>query len=240
MITGAGSGLGLALAQVAASRGAHVVGVVRKLQHLAILKGEINNNCSPVMADINHPNAEQTISEHLDLLGRPLDLLVNCAGIPGAGAVLAETNLQSVEDLFRVHCIGALRCTRAAVKWLAVSPKPVVINISSRLGSINGVAAGLLPPLRWKPQPTKPALRPKVKTIAARPAAGPLTLTCELLKKPTTKPPVMPAIIPEKSGAPEARAIPRQRGNATRNTTRPDAKSDFIYFVVRNLLSILI
>ncbi len=143
MITGAGSGLGLALAQVAASRGAHVVGVVRKLQHLAILKGEINNNCSPVMADINHPNAEQTISEHLDLLGRPLDLLVNCAGIPGAGAVLAETNLQSVEDLFRVHCIGALRCTRAAVKWLAVSPKPVVINISSRLGSINGVAAGL-------------------------------------------------------------------------------------------------
>jgi hypothetical protein len=32
-------------------------------------------------------------------------------------------------------------------------------------------------------------------------------------------PPTIPAMIPEKSGAPDARAIPRQSGTATKNTT---------------------
>jgi hypothetical protein len=32
---------------------------------------------------------------------------------------------------------------------------------------------------------------------------------------------MIPVIIPEKRDAPEARAIPKQRGRATKNTTRP-------------------
>jgi hypothetical protein len=32
-------------------------------------------------------------------------------------------------------------------------------------------------------------------------------------------PPTIPAMIPEKSGAPDARAIPRHSGTATKNTT---------------------
>src|SRR6056297_465702 len=56
-------------------------------------------------------------------------------------------------------------------------------------------------------------------TIAVKPAAGPLTLVCEPLTHPTIMPPTIPAIRPEKSGAPEASAIPRQSGSATRKTT---------------------
>jgi hypothetical protein len=37
-------------------------------------------------------------------------------------------------------------------------------------------------------------------TVAVNPAAGPLTLNAEPLNKPTTTPPIMPAIIPEKIG----------------------------------------
>ena len=58
-----------------------------------------------------------------------------------------------------------------------------------------------------------------VNTIAARPAAGPLTPMLDPLNDPTTIPPTIPAINPEKSGAPLANAIPRHRGNATKNTT---------------------
>lgn len=56
-------------------------------------------------------------------------------------------------------------------------------------------------------------------TITVRPAAGPLTLSCEPLSSPTTMPPAMPAIMPEKRGAPDPSAIPKQSGSATRNTT---------------------
>jgi len=33
-------------------------------------------------------------------------------------------------------------------------------------------------------------------------------------------------MIPENNGAPEAKAIPRHKGNATKKTTSHDAKSD--------------
>jgi hypothetical protein len=70
------------------------------------------------------------------------------------------------------------------------------------------------------------------RTNAARPAAGPLTLRLELLNEPITIPPIIPDINPLKKGAPDANEIPRQSGNATRKTTRPDGRSFFKYFVL--------
>jgi hypothetical protein len=58
-----------------------------------------------------------------------------------------------------------------------------------------------------------------VSTITARPAAGPLTPRGDPLAIPTTIPPTMPAIIPENNGAPEANAIPKHNGTATKKTT---------------------
>jgi hypothetical protein len=55
--------------------------------------------------------------------------------------------------------------------------------------------------------------------MVVNPAAGPLTLSCEPLSSPVTIPPAMPAIIPEKGLAPEAKAIPRHSGSATSVTT---------------------
>lgn len=64
-------------------------------------------------------------------------------------------------------------------------------------------------------------------TIADKPAAGPETLIGELEILPTTKPPIIPEIIPENNGAPEAIAIPRHKGSAIKNTTKPEEKSNF-------------
>lgn len=72
----------------------------------------------------------------------------------------------------------------------------------------------------------EPSVAIAVKTMAVSPAAGPDTLMLELLIKPTIIPPITPAIMPANGGAFEASAIPRQRGNATKNTTSPDGKSD--------------
>ena len=67
-----------------------------------------------------------------------------------------------------------------------------------------------------------------LKTIIVKPAAGPETLSCDSLHKETSSPPIMPAFKPEKSGAPDAMAIPRHKGRATRNTTKPADISVFI------------
>ncbi|GGB73643.1 hypothetical protein GCM10007424_11920 [Flavobacterium suaedae] len=64
-----------------------------------------------------------------------------------------------------------------------------------------------------------------VNTIAISPAAGPDTLICELLNEPIIIPPIIPDSIPDNGGAPEANAIPKHNGNATKKTTKPDGKS---------------
>ena len=87
----------------------------------------------------------------------------------------------------------------------------------------------------------KPAITPAIKTssnepksetpatkIAVKPAAGPDTLMGELLKQPTIRPPIIPEITPAKGGAPEANAMPKQSGRATKKTTKPEEKFDFI------------
>ena len=67
----------------------------------------------------------------------------------------------------------------------------------------------------------------EVSTITASPAAGPLTPSGEPLAIPTTIPPTIPAIIPANNGAPDANAIPRHNGTATKKTTILAGKSLF-------------
>jgi len=65
-----------------------------------------------------------------------------------------------------------------------------------------------------------------VQRMGESPAAGPLTLNCDPLSVPITRPPTMPPIIPENKGALLPSAMPRQSGSATRNTTTDAGKSD--------------
>jgi hypothetical protein len=63
------------------------------------------------------------------------------------------------------------------------------------------------------------------KVIAVSPAAGPLTANCAGLTTPTKIPPITPAINPDNKGAPDAWAIPKHKGIATKNTAIPAGKS---------------
>ena len=68
-------------------------------------------------------------------------------------------------------------------------------------------------------------------TMAVSPAAGPLTLRLELLSAPITIPPTIPAISPEKNGAPEASAMPKHKGTATKKTTILEGMSCFKFAI---------
>jgi hypothetical protein len=61
---------------------------------------------------------------------------------------------------------------------------------------------------------------------------------CEPEIDPTTMPPIIPAMRPLSGGAPLATAMPRQSGNATKNTTKLADRSALKfslekYFIVR-------
>lgn len=77
---------------------------------------------------------------------------------------------------------------------------------------------------------SNPKLLIALTTIATSHAAGPLTLSGDLLRDHTTIPHIIPEITPLISGAPLAIAIHRHNGTATRNTANHEGIS-YLRFV---------
>ena len=141
LVTGAGRGLGRALIEEFGGRGWTTFPLVRDaLAARDLARG--SDRCRPIVADVREESAESAIARALEAADLPLDLLVNNAGVIRKLRGLAAADPSDLEDLFRVHCVGALRCTRAALPWLRRAPRPLVANVSSRFGSIARTAAG--------------------------------------------------------------------------------------------------
>ena len=87
---------------------------------------------------------------------------------------------------------------------------------------------------------SKPPSIPTADKITATNAGdGPLTLVFDVLIKPTTIPPIIPAIKPEVIGVLDASGIPRQNGSETIKTVIP-AKISHMTFLTPLILNISI
>lgn len=140
LITGASRGFGKELVAVYRSRGWTVFPLARNPESFD--EWSAGDLCHPIRADVAGAGVEEAITSVLDAHTVSLDLLVNNAGNIRKVRWLPETPVEDIEDLFRVHCLGAFRCTRAALPFLRKASKPMVVNISSRFGSITRMAGG--------------------------------------------------------------------------------------------------
>lgn len=141
LVTGAGRGFGRALLSEYQRRSWATFPLVRD----PVVAGELRESspgCRPVVADLAEEGAEAAVATALGAADLPLDLLVNNAGIVRKLRGLAAADPEELVAHFRVHCVGALRATRAALPWLARAERPLVVNVSSRFGSIARTAAG--------------------------------------------------------------------------------------------------
>ncbi len=142
LITGAGRGYGRALFDVYLRRGWTLFPLVRKpsvakeLQHIG------GARCHPIVADVTTGDGEREIANTLGRYTEVLDVLINNAGTIKKRRGINETTVEDLEALFAVHCVGAFRCFRSALPFLRQSERAVVINISSRWGSIGRTVSG--------------------------------------------------------------------------------------------------
>ncbi len=141
IITGASRGLGYALTKQFLLNQWQVFPLVRKNKDAKVLKTISESKCFPIVSDITDIKVQSTIRETIESHDG-IDVLINNAGVGGSGVLLNETRPDEVLSLIDVHCLGVLRVTQAVMPFLV--DEGILINVSSRFGSISKVSAGEL------------------------------------------------------------------------------------------------
>jgi NAD(P)-dependent dehydrogenase (short-subunit alcohol dehydrogenase family) len=138
LVSGAASGIGLAIAQRFAAEGAQVVATDRSADALAaIVKDLPGNGHQPLVMDVTDEAGWQAAT---DLIARDygqLDILVNNAGY-GSFRSIRETSLETWRAIIAVNLDSVFMATRALLPLLEKSGRGSIINMSS----VRGIVAG--------------------------------------------------------------------------------------------------
>lgn len=137
IVTGAGSGIGRAIAECFAREGALVVAVGRdagKLEAARAAAGEAGRRITPRPLDVSDPDAVR------DLMGwtvsdrGSIDILVNNAGVNVPRRSLEQLSPEDFDKMVRINLSGAFYCIHEVLPPMRAQGGGVIINISSIAG----------------------------------------------------------------------------------------------------------
>jgi short-subunit dehydrogenase len=136
LITGASQGIGLALAELAARRGAKVLAAARSAELLADLKKRLNvegHLLEIVTADLTSAADRERLVEAALKHFEGLDVLVNNAAV-GATGHFVESGPDRLRTIMEVNFFGLTETTRVFLPLLRKGNRPAIVNISSIAG----------------------------------------------------------------------------------------------------------
>ncbi|MFK8250631.1 SDR family NAD(P)-dependent oxidoreductase [Ancylobacter terrae] len=144
LITGGGSGIGLALVDAFLAAGARVVAVDASAERLAALADRIGapEALATIATDITDPDAPQAMLAGAAARFGPADIICNNAGILDRMAPLDETDDGLWEHVLAVNLTAPLRLTRAALPAMLARGQGIFVNTAS-IASFQGGRAGL-------------------------------------------------------------------------------------------------
>jgi NAD(P)-dependent dehydrogenase (short-subunit alcohol dehydrogenase family) len=139
LITGSNRGLGLEWVRQCAARGWHVVATCRDPDAAADLRALAlhNSGVGVYRLDVTAPDQIAELAARLQ--GEVLDLLVNNAGVyfeHWAQDAVGSIDYDDWQETFRVNTLGPIRVTEAFLPHLSRGDRPLVLTISSDMGSI--------------------------------------------------------------------------------------------------------
>lgn len=133
IITGAGRGIGRAVAQALAAEGVNVGLIARSEENLKRVADELND-VKVVYATADVSNIEE-VNKAVDTLSElgSIDILINNAGIAKFGGFL-ELDADEWKKIIDVNLMGVYNVTRAVLPGLIEQKSGDIINISSTAG----------------------------------------------------------------------------------------------------------
>lgn len=145
VITGAGAGMGRAMAKRFAAEGAKVVGGDVAADRLEAVAGEVRGaggTMTALVGDVaKREDAEALVRAAIDTYGR-LDALVNNAGVMDQFQGVATVDDGTWERLMAINLYGPMVTTRLAVQHMKAHGGGAIVNIASAAG-VGGGSAGV-------------------------------------------------------------------------------------------------
>jgi len=136
LVTGASSGLGLALADLLSQRGANLVIAARRADQLERARQTLARRSAvvSVAADVSQ-DAEAIVDAGIERFGR-IDILVNNASELGPSPMpaLADLPWQAMERILRVNVIAPLHLIQLVLPRMLENGKGTILNVSSDAG----------------------------------------------------------------------------------------------------------
>ncbi len=146
MITGANRGIGLALTMELLRRGDHVVAAARNPWGGALGELAAAHPAALLPLELDVTSDESVAAAKGALDGRPIDVLVNNAGIHGPRGTESALamDFDVWREVFEVNVYGPLRVSQALLANVEASSGRKIATITSRMGSIGLNPSGSL------------------------------------------------------------------------------------------------
>ncbi len=138
IVTGAGRGIGRAIAIAYAAEGANVVIAARSEDQLNEVADEISANGGNVLVvptDLrNRTEVENLVQKTMESY-QQIDILVNNAGINPRGLFLDTTD-KEWDEVWKINVMGVVHCCRAVLPIMKQQKSGNIINIGSGMGQV--------------------------------------------------------------------------------------------------------
>jgi NAD(P)-dependent dehydrogenase (short-subunit alcohol dehydrogenase family) len=143
LITGANKGLGYETARQLIAAGHTVYTGSRDPERVRGAAARLGAGARPVLIDVTSDDSVAAAVKAVEASGG-LDVLVNNAGIeartPDNGVIgAADLTADMIQHLFETNVFGLVRVTHAFLPLLRRSAAPVIVNVSSGLGSLTSM-----------------------------------------------------------------------------------------------------
>ncbi|SVC08290.1 uncharacterized protein METZ01_LOCUS261144, partial [marine metagenome] len=134
VVTGAARGIGKETATRISKNGAKVALWDYDEKNIQLLSEKIGNNSIPLKVDVSDENSIKNAAEIVrDKLGIP-SLLVNCAGVAGDNATVADTDPNEWRRVININLTGTFLCCRELVSGMVNNNYGRIVNIASVAG----------------------------------------------------------------------------------------------------------
>jgi NAD(P)-dependent dehydrogenase (short-subunit alcohol dehydrogenase family) len=141
LITGANKGIGFETAKQMAQLGYFVyLGSRDKIKGLDALN-KLNSlgvsNVKLIIIDVTNISSIKKAKQELENQIEVLDVLINNAGIAGEMPQnISAVNIENLRNVFETNFFGAVQTTQQLIDLLKKSNEPIIVNVSSELGSL--------------------------------------------------------------------------------------------------------